>query len=165
MTAHFNLTHSFSIIAFLSGFILSLGFATILKIIFGIKLNLYLVNNDTSIHDQNIIPITIDLKKQSLWRTLLNSQWKEDVELTLVDYKENRFTYCIGYHLLRGYSLKLNEGSGHSFLNKTHLHPGKLYFLKTGKSLQVGERQFIVLITTQAYEKVISSSSIEFGKI
>jgi hypothetical protein len=145
----------YGVVSFALGLAAAMLIGAGLKVIFGIKLNLYLLNTDSTIGDQSVVPLTAELKKGSWWRTLRQKKWREDLEITLMDYNGHAFTYKIKYHLWNGFYLKLKSASGDTTLDALPMITGKNYFLKTGMELFPGDRKFTVLITTAPLEKVV----------
>lgn len=120
----------------------------ILWIMYGMRLNLYFVNIDSRIEDQMFIPITMANKKSSAWRSLFKGQWRENVELTLTDSRNEKYTYQIGYSLWRRFNLLLISNSGSTSLNGKKLVQKKYYPLKNSATLNLGGRLYKVVVST-----------------
>jgi hypothetical protein len=127
------------------------------RVLFGIKLNLYLVDPSTLIQDQLVIPITAELKKRSWWKTLLDQQWKEDLDLRLINHENDVLNLKIKYHLWNGFYLIPQDKKIHAKLNNNPLESRRRHYLKTGMILTHGDRSFKVLITSTCYEKTLRS--------
>jgi hypothetical protein len=144
-------------------FALAISFFTIgsilMKILHGVKLNLYLLNNESLVEDQSVIPLTADIKKRSLWRILTRKNWREDLEITLMDYNAQAFVYQIHYHIWKGFYLQLkNAPPGTARLSGISMNLEVPYYLKSGAMLELGERKFSVLVTAASLEKVVAQS-------
>lgn len=145
----FTFAGSFS---FLSGFTLAGLMGLLIKIGIGIKTKLYLVSHEPYSQGRIVIPLTAELKKRTLWKTLLQKDWKEDIELTLGDYKGNSFAFHIHYELLYGFKFTLKAPSELVQLNSKKVSTGRAYTLKSGHSLILGDRSFVTLVTTANLE-------------
>ena len=141
---------------FAIGVISSLLIGALIRVFIGLRMNLYLVSQDSPIHDQALIPITAEGKKNSRLRSLLRGSWKEDIDITLIDHGGHAYTYRIGYSLWRRYYLillsqnlftGLTAENPQALLGGTVLLTGKRYPLRTGMTLQNGDRAFQVMVT------------------
>lgn len=142
---------------FCFGFFSALTLGCLLKILIGMRLNLYLIARDSGVVDQNIIPLTSEMKKRSWWKTLRKKQWQEDIDLTLMDYKGRPSHFQITYHPWKGFSLQLLQTKVDNFLDQDEIFPKISYYLRTGMSLRCGERNFRILISMIPHEKALRS--------
>lgn len=133
--------------SFGTGLAMALALGSLARVLLGMKLNLFLVNHDSAVQDQTMIPVTTEGKKTSFIRTLLNGLWREDVDITLTDYSSASFRYRVGYHLWWRFYLVMAEGGDGSAIDGRPVLPGKRYLLRTGARLKVGDRVFYVLVT------------------
>jgi len=135
------------LISFGSGLSVALVIGAIVRILVGMKLNLFLVNHDSAVKDQSLIPVTTEGKKASFFRTLFKGNWREDVDITLLDYSGHTYHYRIGYHLWWRFYLVMEAEQEGSLLNGKTMRPGKRHLLRTGSKLTTGDRAFFVLVT------------------
>lgn len=142
------------VLPFAAGLVSAFAAGTALRLLGGMRLNLYLVNRDSPLRDQAIIPITEELRRSSLVRSLRQRRWKENVDITLMDYHDQSYTFRIGYDLWKRYYLEvLDEPAGDEAaarINGKPLAPGKRYSLRTGMKLSAGDRLFAVLVTPKS---------------
>jgi len=131
--------------------------AVLFKLILAIQFNLYLLNHDSSIGDQSVVPLTAERKKHSWWRTFRQKKWKEDLDITLMDYEGQAFTYQIKYHLWKGFYLILKSAPSETRLNDKPILANKKYYLRTGMELVPGNRRFTILVTTAPLDKIVQS--------
>jgi hypothetical protein len=129
--------------------------AFIIRIIRGFQLNVYLISEDVITSNGNIgkkdrstswIPLTSELKKHSFWRTFINQNWREDLEITLTDFEHKVFIYKIGYHVLHGFSICLTNEPSIALLNGKPMTPHIEYYLKTETKIKAGTRDFKLVI-------------------
>jgi hypothetical protein len=146
-----------SIAAFLAGLVAAIALGSIIRIILGMKLNLYLVNDESFVSDQAIIPITSDLKKKYFWKTLLRGKWKENIDLTLMNHEGDSFNFQIGYHLWGRYYISIDNDIRQAHLGNKAMMPHKKYYLRTGKQLVIGSRAFSVLVSPTGSEKILGA--------
>jgi hypothetical protein len=145
------------IIAFIIGLTTALGLSALIRILIGIKLKLYLISIDTSQVEQSIVPITAELKKRYLLKTILSGNWKENLEITLTDYQSRSYTFQIGFHLFGRFYLRQLSGENQTAsLNQETMKPNHNYYFKSGMRLETGDRAFEMLITTSPLEQVAS---------
>lgn len=147
------------IFSFLAGFAFVLAVGVGLRILIGLKLNLYFLNREQlwafkdgvparEAIEQSIIPITAEAKKTSLWRTISKRKWLEDVDVTLLDDHGRSYTYSIGFHPWFRFYVALKQSKDtETALNGSKLQTGRQHPLRTGDVLKVGDRQFSILIT------------------
>lgn len=133
--------------SFASGLGVALAVGAVIRVLVGMKLNLFLVNHDSAVKDQSLIPVTTEGKKASFLRTLIRRNWKEDVDITLLDYSGHTYHYRIGYHLWWRFYLVMEGDTEGSTLDGRPVHPGKRHLLRTGAKLVTGDRAFYVLVT------------------
>ncbi len=164
------------------GVLLLLSVGIGLKILFGIRLKLYLVTDDLGPESDRLIPLTADLRKQSLFRTLRKKSWKEDIDLTLSDYQGTQLRLRINYHLWKGFSVSSQPLYQHShlaskkgpengynensddivplfFLNNKVITLGRAHYLKSGMNLKVGDKDFKILITPAPLAEMIQENN------
>lgn len=137
-------------IPFITGLSTALALGAMFRIFYGMRLNLFLVNDDSTVADQSLIPITTEGKKRSLINTISNGNWREDVDLTLTDYEGHSYAYRVGYHLWNRFYVMF-RGTNPNTQTKIDgrlVKPARRYRLRTGQRLQVGDRVFTVLVTT-----------------
>lgn len=136
-------------LSFLLGFLLAAGTGLLVRILVGLRLNLFLINHESHLHDQTIIPITTELKKSSLFRVIFNGNWREDVAITLMDDDSNRYEFEVGFHWWKRFFiyLKSTSGSKDPTVDFVPLREGMKMFLRTGQELRVGDRLFVVLVS------------------
>lgn len=137
------------ILPFIGGLLFALAVGAALRILLGMRLNLFLVNHDTAVGDQSVIPITTELKKSSIFRSLRLGNWREDVEITLMDYQNQSFSFRIGFHIWNRFWAELSRSDGNAKLGHDKLVTGKRMKLRTGARLEIGDRSFFVLVTPQ----------------
>jgi hypothetical protein len=138
----------FHFTSFALGIFCALSIGIFLKIAYGMKLNLYLIDDDSeSGEEPSIIPLTTELRKTSFWDSLTKKTWREDVLITLVDYQGQSFQCGIQNHIWAGFSLLIQGQPGKVLINRREVLPGKKHYLKTGMSFQVGDRKFKILIS------------------
>jgi hypothetical protein len=140
--------------SFLFGLSTALVLGGFLRILFGMRLNLYFINPDSRQLEESLIPLTSELKKRSLLRTLMKRHWKESIEVTLIDDQGRSSVFHLGYHLWRRYYAVLTNPS-RATVNKRPMKKGKKYFLKTGSELSAGDRTFKIVVTPTAVEKML----------
>jgi hypothetical protein len=127
----------------------ALAVGMIFRMIIGTRLNLFLINSDSSILDQSLIPISsMSRKRHSFWRTLRDRTWREDIRITLADYRDGTADFHIKYGLWRRYQLALEKrGKTEVKLGKRVLVEGRSYPLRTGMKILVGDRAFTVVVS------------------
>lgn len=136
------------LLPFIGGFGVALVFGAVARILLGMRLHLQLVNADSPVRDQAVIPVTSENKKGlSLLHTLLTGNWREDVEIVLADHANHHYSFIVGYHLWWRFYL-VSHSDNKVLINHKNLKKMKRYYLKTGQFLKVGDRAFTVLITT-----------------
>jgi hypothetical protein len=140
-----------STLSFLVGLISVVVIAGALKTVIGMKMNLYLVSKEPDLKSTTVIPLTAELKKRSLWKTILRKDWQEDLELTLADYSNHYFSFLIGYSLWKGFYLMLQKQET-CFIHQTKMIAGRLYPLRSGVSLHLGDRSFTILVSASPLE-------------
>jgi hypothetical protein len=140
------------------GLLLLLGLFSLWRVLYGFRLNLYLLNHDSLVQDQTIIPITSTARKQSIGQTLFSGSWREDIEITLTDHKNRSYYLSIGYHPWRRFYLNVPEATEIS-LNKLPLEAKVSYAIRNGMQLKVNDRDFEVLVT---HKKMFSQFPNEF---
>jgi len=133
---------------FLIGLMAALTLGSIIWVVVGTRLRLYLVGQDSMIRDQSVIAITAELKKGSTLHSLRNGTWREDVDLTLRDYDERAYQFEIGFSLwLRFFLILRGNGGGEARLRGRRLEINRKHYIRTGDSLRIGDRDFRVLVT------------------
>ncbi|MBL7715192.1 MAG: hypothetical protein JNL01_06955 [Bdellovibrionales bacterium] len=125
-----------------------------LRILLGMRLNLILINHDSSIRDQSFIPVTTENKKNSLWRSLTQGNWREDVEITVADDHGHLFIFQVGFHWWNRYWMKLlkmpeEQEDSHAKLNGQKILIGQKIWARTSDRLDVGDRRFYLLVTPE----------------
>lgn len=115
-------------------------------ILWGFKLRLYLISRDTLHSDQAVIPISAELKKASLWRTVLQGNWREDLEVKLADSSGKMHSFEFGFHPVFRYFVTLKTPSQDVLLGEARLKHEERAYLKNGMSLQLGSRRFEIWV-------------------
>lgn len=148
---------------FLFGFLTSIGIGAAIQVLIGMKFKLYLLSHDGGTPKHHLIPITAELKKRSLIRTLYQKGWNEDLDITLTDQNGVSFVYQIKYDIWRGFLLKLKTTDPKSLakINGKPIMPDRSYKLRTGTSLESGESKFSILISLDSIEKLSHKNQVE----
>lgn len=132
---------------FLTGLGTAIAAGMLVRVLLGMRLNLFFINPESKIQDQMLIPITTENKKRSILRSLKLGNWRENVDITLLDLEDRPHTFQIGFHIWNRFHLTLLDGPEGTDLNRRPLRPGKRYKLRTGDKLRVGNRVFTVLVS------------------
>jgi hypothetical protein len=133
---------------FIVGLAIAATLGAVIRVLVGMRLNLYLISDDTLIRDQAMIPISSDLKRARSLLSLFRGKWRENIEISLTDYQNRTFTYQIEYGLWRRFQIALLPGTrGTTLLAGREMAPGKRYALRTGMKLRIGDRPYTVLVT------------------
>lgn len=131
-----NLIHSYWIFAL--GTVFSLAFGLALWILYGRRLNLYLVSEDSLVRDQALIPVTVENGSRSR---------RESIDLVLTDFQNRTYTFRVGYGLFVRFYLVLVSDTSHSKLNRSPIEKGKYYPIKNGMKLTTGDRVYTLVAT------------------
>ena len=135
------------VLSFVLGILPPLLLGTGARLVLGLRLNLFLTNRESMLQDQQIIPITSELKKTSILRSLRKGHWKEDVELTLRDYRDQSYRIQIGYHLWRRFTLTYVEGPDSLFIDGKKVDKTRTYPLRSGQTLRLDDRAYGIWVT------------------
>ncbi len=107
-------------------------------VLYGRRLNLYLVSGDSPVTDQALIPVTAENGKRSP---------RENIDLTLTDFDGGRYDFRVGYGTFVRFYLLLGRGSkAEARLNRRPLENGKYYPIRSGARLSVGGREYTLVI-------------------
>ncbi|MGZ3699814.1 MAG: hypothetical protein ACXWPM_08260 [Bdellovibrionota bacterium] len=136
-----------AILPFVTGFAIALSVGAAFRIIRGMQMNLFLINSDSPMAEEALIPITAELKKVSLVRSMLKGLWREDVEISLMDQKNRACTFNIGFHIWHRFHLTVLTTSDGCFIGRKPLMAGKRHYLRNGLIVKVGRRDFKVLVS------------------
>ena len=124
-------------------------FYSLLRIINGFRMNLYLIDRDAGIKDQMVIPITSLNRTRSIIRIILTKAWQEDIEIILTDYQDNSYTCTFRYHLWHWFCLVPQNNQQSIAINGKKINVEKNNPLKQGMSLAVGDRSFEIRVTSK----------------
>lgn len=114
----------------------------------GLRLNLYLVDEDDDLDEKHktMFQVTAENKLRSIWKSLLRGLWRENIDITLADHQNRSYIFQIGYRLLTRYSIMpLAYNREAPQLNGRDMKAGQRYVVRSGSILQIGERRFKVM--------------------
>ncbi|MBY0472454.1 hypothetical protein K2X30_14915 [bacterium] len=143
------------------GFLLAFSFGAVYRILSGMRMNLYLLSPEAKFADQGIIPISAENKKSSLKKIIEKKKWKEDLEITLMDYQGRSYRYHIQFHLWNRFHMRLVKADGPSQINHRKIVQGKRYSLSNGSTLKIGEREFKIAVTAEQLIKPLHTDLAE----
>jgi hypothetical protein len=134
---------------------LSLVSLTLFRVWAGLRLSLYLLNDDSIVRDQVLIPVTFSGRKRSIVQCLREGRWKDDVELTLMDYQSRAYKVRVTYGLWRRFRLEFRGGPAGLKLGRTEAVVGQKYTLRSGMKLETGGRRYEVKVLPDQPELVL----------
>jgi hypothetical protein len=105
---------------------------------------MFFVNRDCPLFDQGTICIDPPYRRRSLLKLLLERAWEEEVELSLMDYRNTPYTFLVQFHFWRGYSLVPKKISTCATLDGIECKELERIRLKSGMVLEIGNRKFAV---------------------
>lgn len=117
------------------------------RLLRGRTMHLYLLNRDSVVEDQMLIPVTSIEKNRSILRGWFSKIKPESIDLSLTDHNSNQFLFEVQYAPFRWFVLKTKNDGGR--IERRSLKPQKTYWLRDGMKLWVGERDFTIKITSQ----------------
>ena len=142
------------VLPFAGGIILALGLASLIRVLLGVRLNLYFVHRGNGPEDQMLLAVTAPHKKSSIWKSLTEGRWRENIELTLGDHSGRDYRLLVRFGLWHRFHIQILDGDlAHARLDKKKVEKDRSYFLREGQRLKLGDREFIVHVTPSQMEK------------
>ncbi len=142
------------VLPFTAGLLSALALASGIRVLLGLRLNLYFVHRGNGPEDQMLLAVTAPHKKASLFKALSGGRWKEDVELTIGDHAGRDYKIQVRYGLWHRFHIQVLSGDlAHARIDKKKIELNHRYFLREGQRLKLGDRDFIVHVTPTQIEK------------
>ncbi len=135
------------VLPFTAGISCALAMGAGIRVLLGMRLNLFLVNHDSTVQDQSVIPITTEFKKASLFRVLKFGNWREDVDITLMDYQDRSYAFRVSFHVWKRFQLQLIRADSQVTLSGLKLNEMQTVPARTGAKLEIGDRLFFILVS------------------